>query len=152
MKLRTYFLSCEFIYTYNIQDFGFGTYGSFRNFLKISVHVSATTFILRVSMNFASSPDIHPSNKVSDNLVNEYIFLYHLSFISSASFGRSHNKIISEIVGERNGLSYSRKILLTVPKFNRFIASILYFGKMGSNNCGFSFKNPKGTVHITWSV
>lgn len=40
--------------------------GSARNFLRTIVQVSATTFIFKVSMNFASSPQIQAMSTVSD--------------------------------------------------------------------------------------
>lgn len=57
--------------TYHMQSFGFGTKGSLRNFLRIFVHVSATTSWVNVSMYSASRPETQPSNNVSDILVNE---------------------------------------------------------------------------------
>jgi len=57
--------------TYHTQSFGFGTKGSLRNFLRIYVHVSATTSWGNVSMYSASRPETQPSNNVSDILVNE---------------------------------------------------------------------------------
>ena len=52
--------------THKRQLFGFGIRGSARNFLSIMVQVSATTFILSLSMNLASSPHIQAINTVSE--------------------------------------------------------------------------------------
>ena len=52
--------------THKRQLFGFGINGSARNFLSIMVQVSATTFILSLSMNLASSPQIQAIRTVSD--------------------------------------------------------------------------------------
>lgn len=59
------------VLTYQTQLFGFGIYGSFRNFRNISVQTSATTVCDNVSMYSASFPDIQPSNNVSFTFENE---------------------------------------------------------------------------------
>ena len=53
-------------HSYKRQLFGLGMNGSARNFLRTIVQVSATTFIFKVSMNFASSPQIQAMSTVSD--------------------------------------------------------------------------------------
>jgi hypothetical protein len=56
---------------YHMQSLGFGTKGSLRNFLRIFVHVSATSSWDNISMYSASRPEIQPRRSVSDILENE---------------------------------------------------------------------------------
>ena len=146
---RNYFT----VVTYNRQLFGLGMWGSARNFLSIMVQVSATTFILRVSMNFASSPQIQAMRTVSETLQNEYILRYQRSSIgiefSSTLFQRV---MISVMSGLRKGSSYARNILLTTPNTNLLALSCFCFGRGGSKILGFFCRSPRGIVHMTWSA
>ncbi len=59
----------------------------------------------------------------------------------------SHNKMISEMSGDKKGNSKSRKILLTVPKFNFIIADFLSGGRGGTNSVSaFDCRTPRGIV------
>lgn len=57
--------------TYHTHLLGFGTKGSFKNFLNISVHFSPISSRGNVSIYSASLPLIHPNIKVSEIFENE---------------------------------------------------------------------------------
>ena len=61
-------------------------YGSARNFLRIMVQVSATTFIFNFSMNLASSPQIQAINTVSDTAPRITEVCGHFGFLVTFTF------------------------------------------------------------------